>query len=204
VRYKGRVSEWRDEQGFGFVTPSLGGERVFLHISAFRKRRRRPAANDLVTYELGFDERKRPRAINVLFSLDVVEPPPTKLSLGASIAGVGFFFALVTGVVLAGGLPFSILVLYVGASVIAFIAYSIDKFAALRDGRRTSELTLHLISLVGGWPGALLAQQVLRHKTVKKEFRRGYWFTVAINCAVGIWLITPTGATVLRLLLGTS
>lgn len=66
-------------------------------------------------------------------------------------------------------------------SVITFIVYAIDKSAARRRGPRTPERTLHLLALAGGWPGALLAQRWLRHKSAKASFRRVFWVTVAVN-----------------------
>ena len=65
MRFQGRVTDWKDDRGFGFVTPNGGGPRVFVHISAFGQGQRRPAENDLVTYELTRDEKKRGRAENV-------------------------------------------------------------------------------------------------------------------------------------------
>src|SRR5688572_19813248 len=76
MRHKGKVTEWKDEQGFGFITPSLGGKKVFLHISAFSRRSRRPVSNDLVTYDLTVDRQKRPRASNVRFSKETPAPSP--------------------------------------------------------------------------------------------------------------------------------
>jgi uncharacterized membrane protein YsdA (DUF1294 family) len=61
-----------------------------------------------------------------------------------------------------------VIVIYAGASLIAFVAYALDK-AAARAGRwRTQESTLHLLALIGGWPGALLAQRQFRHKTARR------------------------------------
>ena len=68
-------------------------------------------------------------------------------------------------------------------SVISFAVYGADKSAARRGARRTPERTLHLLSLAGGWPGALVAQLVFRHKTVKQPFRAVFWGTVVVNCA---------------------
>jgi uncharacterized membrane protein YsdA (DUF1294 family) len=91
--------------------------------------------------------------------------------------------------VLAGKLSPVVLWLYLGASVVAFFAYWVDKAAARRDRWRTPEGTLHLYALFGGWPGALLAQRVLRHKSSKVKFQRVYWATVIINCLALAWFV---------------
>lgn len=80
---------------------------------------------------------------------------------------------------------------YVAASVITFLMYAIDKSAARRGAWRTPERTLHLLALAGGWPGELLAQQLLRHKTSKAGFRVVFWTTVILNIAGFVWLYTP-------------
>ena len=81
-----------------------------------------------------------------------------------------------------------VLRLYLGASGITFLVYALDKSAARRDRWRTRESTLHLLSLIGGWPGALAAQQLLRHKSAKPSFQAMFWLTVAVNVAVVGWL----------------
>ena len=90
-------------------------------------------------------------------------------------------------------LPFLVFVIYAIASLVTLSAYAIDKIAAQRGRWRTSEGTLHLFALLGGWPGALIAQQALRHKTVKKSFRLIFWVTVIVNIAVLVWLHTSGG-----------
>lgn len=74
--------------------------------------------------------------------------------------------------------------LYVLLSAITFVVYALDKSAARTGGRRTPEVTLHALALAGGWPGALLARRVLRHKTRKQPFRAVFWLTVVANCVV--------------------
>lgn len=81
-----------------------------------------------------------------------------------------------------------VVLVYLVASVITLIVYALDKSAAKRGARRTPESTLHFLSLVGGWPGALLAQGLFRHKTMKRYFRLVFWITVAVNLA-GLALI---------------
>ncbi|KQU73312.1 MULTISPECIES: DUF1294 domain-containing protein [unclassified Rhizobacter] len=82
-------------------------------------------------------------------------------------------------------------VTYAAFSAITFVVYSIDKSAARRRGRRTPERTLHLLSLAGGWPGALLAQRWLRHKSAKASFRRVFWVTVATNL-IGLAMLSAS------------
>ncbi|HJV36229.1 MAG TPA: DUF1294 domain-containing protein [Geomonas sp.] len=78
--------------------------------------------------------------------------------------------------------------IYLLASVVSFLSYALDKSAAKSGRWRTRESTLHLLALVGGWPGALLAQQVLRHKTRKRSFQVLFWTTTLFNCLVLCWL----------------
>ncbi|MDA3935446.1 MAG: DUF1294 domain-containing protein [Actinomycetota bacterium] len=88
-----------------------------------------------------------------------------------------------------GPIRLVLLGVYVAMSSLAFIMYGMDK-AAARQGRwRTPEVTLHLVSAFGGWPGALVAQRVFRHKTRKQPFRMMFWFTVIINCIALVWLV---------------
>jgi uncharacterized membrane protein YsdA (DUF1294 family) len=81
--------------------------------------------------------------------------------------------------------------LYSGVSVAAFACYWFDKSAAKNNRWRTPESTLHLLGLFGGWPGALLAQKLLRHKTRKLSFQIVFWATVLINCGTVLWLCSP-------------
>jgi uncharacterized membrane protein YsdA (DUF1294 family) len=89
--------------------------------------------------------------------------------------------------------PMWITGLYLVASVVTFCAYALDKAAAVTGSRRTKENTLHTLSLVGGWPGALVAQQFLRHKSTKPQFRQVFWFTVAVNVVAFVALASQFG-----------
>ena len=61
---EGRLTEWNDERGFGFITPLGGGEHVFVHLSAFARSDRRPEVDDLVHYATGLDARGRLRVVD--------------------------------------------------------------------------------------------------------------------------------------------
>ncbi|WP_433740908.1 DUF1294 domain-containing protein [Pseudomonas putida] len=66
-------------------------------------------------------------------------------------------------------------------SVLAFLLYWSDKRKARADQWRTPENVLHALEFAGGWPGALLAQQVFRHKTRKVSFQLVFWLIVVLH-----------------------
>jgi uncharacterized membrane protein YsdA (DUF1294 family) len=74
---------------------------------------------------------------------------------------------------------------YLVMSLVTYLLYARDKRAARAGTWRTSELTLQLAALCCGWPGALLAQRVLRHKNRKAGFQLAFWVIVGLNvCAL--------------------
>lgn len=101
------------------------------------------------------------------------------------------FAAIFGGAVLAWQVPLWIGVLYVLASIVCFSVYARDKAAARAARRRTPERTLLLLGLLCGWPGAVLAQQWLRHKSSKRAFQVAFWCTVACNLGVFVYLCAP-------------
>jgi uncharacterized membrane protein YsdA (DUF1294 family)/cold shock CspA family protein len=208
VRLQGKITSWKDDQGYGVVTQNGADKNrtAFVHIKAFSERSRRPKLGDLITYEMNLDEKRRFRADDVKF----VKRAPAKFSssdvggTSTSSLGRGFAYLFCTALILAvflGRLPVLILVVYLFASVLAYVAYAMDKAAAESRRWRTAEDTLHIWGLIGGWPGALFAQQRLRHKISKNSFQVMFWVTVVINCFALGWLMTGSGASFLRSIL---
>lgn len=201
MRYQGKITNWKDDQGFGFITPNGGGNQVFVHIKAFSNKKKRPVGNEIVTYKLAADQKGRARAANVAFVGD--------RSLAASSLGRGtvslalaiVFVVFVATSAFAGKLPSIVPGLYLVASIVAFAAYAFDKSAAQNNQWRTQESTLHMLGIIGGWPGALVAQRLLRHKSKKLSFQVVFWATVMLNCGALIWLLTPQGFNALRSIL---
>jgi len=194
MRQKGKVRTWNDDKGFGFIENSDGSRDVFLHISAFRNRYRRPEVGQQVTYALSKDEQGRLRASNATLPGDRIRQTGAKKpSTGAYILA-GVFLTLVAASVVFAGVSALFLWGYLGFSLVTFLAYGFDKIAAKEGKWRTAEATLHWFSLFGGWPGALVAQQSLRHKSKKQSFRTTYWMTVILNVAAFIWFSSQMGA----------
>ncbi len=99
----------------------------------------------------------------------------------AALALVGAHAGLLWLMVSAGALPGWLCGAFAALSAVAFAAYARDKHAARRQARRTPELTLHLLELAGGWPGALLAQRALRHKNRKPAYQVAFWACVLLH-----------------------
>ncbi|KRB37590.1 DUF1294 domain-containing protein [Microbacterium sp. Root180] len=111
---------------------------------------------------------------------DLSAPLPASLSWGVLIA----FTAAFALAYLILGLPWWLPALYGAVSILTFAVYGSDKRAARRSTRRVPEDNLLTLGLIGGWPGAVVAQQVFRHKTRKRSFRRAFWGTVVANVLV--------------------
>ncbi len=201
MNHKGTLTNWNDAKGFGFITPEGGGERVFAHISSYAGRGR-PIGNRKVAYSLVKDEKGRPRVGRFQYL--------GTARVGASIAP-GFwlaaalvlaFFGVLGGLCYEGYLPVTVVGAYSAVSLVAFVMYWIDKRAATRGAQRTPENTLHLFELCCGWPGALLAQQVFRHKTRKVSYQVLFWLAVIVNVGALGWLLIAPEAMSLRAQLG--
>lgn len=186
---KGTIKTWNDNRGFGFITPDSGGEQIFVHIKDFSKYHKRPKINLEVTYTISRDYRGRKRAINV-----ETEYGQREINLSLPIIVSTTFIFIVVLSVLINKISLLVLGIYVVASLITYALYAKDKSAAQTGSWRTPESTLHFFSLIGGWPGALIAQNKLRHKSKKISFRIVYWVTVMANFSGFVWLFTPKGA----------
>ena len=186
----GKIVRWDDGKGFGFIAPDAGGRQIFVHIKAFPKGAARPTFGSKVRYEIITDEEGQSRAENVRLAGRKLPSAAALFSLSAACA----FLAAVYWLTFTGRLPLAALWFYLGASVITFGIYAADKSAAKRHAWRTSENTLHLFAMLGGWPGALCAQQLLRHKSRKASFQVVFGVTVAVNVAVLLFVLTPYGA----------
>jgi uncharacterized membrane protein YsdA (DUF1294 family)/cold shock CspA family protein len=202
MRTKGKITSWNDEKGFGFITPFDGGKRVFVHIKAFGNRNRRPDFNKVVTYDLSTDNQGRPCAVKATLTGDRL-PQDMQKKYGPLPVIIAVIFLVIVGIaVLASRIPSVILGIYMVVSLVTFFVYAYDKSAAEKGAWRTTERTLHLLSLMGGWPGALIAQQQLRHKSRKASFRAVFWMTVTLNSGVFFLLTTSTGAAALQSVIG--
>lgn len=196
MRFEGVVKTWNEERAFGFITPAQGGQDVFVHITAFPPRSGRPPLNQRVSFELEInrDGKKRARNVMLVRSPNAINTRPRNPDAqwgGASLFAVPAFVLLYVAIAVVWRVPNSVGLAYLALSTVCFIMYAADKSAAKSGGWRTKESTLLLTGLAGGWPGAMLAQQFLRHKSVKASFRSAFWGTVVMNVIAFVVLSSP-------------
>lgn len=189
MRLAGRITDWNDDKGFGFVMPNGGGDRAFVHVNEFQRGSRRPVAGDLISYLPGRDAKGRLQARQIRHAGQKIETPRQPSRVPRAAIGVAALAAIAAAAVF-GPIPAPMAVAWFAASGLAWLMYWFDKAAARRDAQRTPENSLHLVSLFGGWPGALIAQQQFRHKTVKQPFQTVFWITVVLNLAAAWWLVS--------------
>jgi len=184
MRLKGKIVTWNERKAFGFIRllqTKNTNKDIFVHTSDIKNLRRSPQVGDLVTFSLTEVERGRKRAA------DAVIPAAQHKAKNNTVKEYNILLAILFSLFLiscylAKKVEAELVLGYLVFSMITFIVYYFDKKSSLkRSTARTSEQTLLLLGLFGGWPGSIIAQQFLRHKSSKKAFRRLFWLTVILN-----------------------
>ena len=201
AKFQGTLTNWNDDRGFGFIKPDGGGQDIFVNIKAFGRVSERPTNVAKLSFEveLGAEGKKRATRVECIRSAGAIgqrtQPakrsrrPASAASTGASwpvLALVSFaiFAVLYAWATFRWGVHYYVLLGYLALSGWTYVMYMHDKTAAELGEWRVSEGGLHLLGLLGGWPGANLAQHFLRHKSKKTSFRVKHWVMVCLNLGV--------------------
>jgi uncharacterized membrane protein YsdA (DUF1294 family)/cold shock CspA family protein len=192
-RNEGILADWNGDRGFGFIQPTDGGRQVFVHIRAFPRGTNVPVVGERLSYEVELNQEGKTRARYVRVVGDKAVPTygaRSKQSVVSYLAIVAFA-VLYLIVQMLWHPSLWILETYIGTSVTCFVIYALDKSAALAGKWRVSESALLLLGLAGGWPGAIIAQQILRHKTKKRSFQAAFAGSIVVNVLLFVLLISP-------------
>ncbi|NJN16343.1 MAG: DUF1294 domain-containing protein [Oscillochloris sp.] len=199
--HQGMLVSWNDERGFGFIRPEGGQSEVFVHMSAFSDRSKRPQAGDTISYTLTSGRDGKSRAAQAQITAIGMRNDPAIRARPRPAASswfplLGLVLLLVVPVLGLLDLARTIdsllpLLIYPLLSLISFILYADDKGRAQRSMRRTPETTLHLWDGLGGWPGGYLAQYFLRHKNRKGRFLLIFRLIIVLHQLIwASWLLT--------------
>ena len=201
MRFEGSLKSWNDERGFGFIEPDQGGDEIFVHIKAIANLNGRPALAQRLSFEVELGPQGKKRAKNVLPIRQATAIRGRANSAAQwgtttlfAIPGFLVLYAIVAFVWRPSGY---VALVYLVMTALTFAAYAADKSAALNGTQRIPESNLHGLALLCGWPGALVAQQVLRHKSTKTEFRSMFRVTVMLNVSGFVAFCSPLARSLL-------
>lgn len=185
ARSEGTLTKWNDERGFGFITPEAGGRTLFVHVNEFPRGSPRPQVGERLTFEVESTKQGKQQALLVQRA-GLAVPRARRPSRWAKQNAVSYvailaFLTLYFIVDLYWDVPIWVAGLYLGTSLVCIAVYAADKRAAIVGRWRISESSLLALGLLGGWPGSIVAQQLLRHKTRKASFQIAFWGCVALN-----------------------
>jgi uncharacterized membrane protein YsdA (DUF1294 family)/cold shock CspA family protein len=200
MRFEGVIKIWHKDRRFGYIDPVLGGQEIFVHVNSFSPRTIEPYDGQKVSFEVELGPNGLKRAKNVehvkqrrIISVEHKAIHSNTPQSKNRLVVLPVFLVLYAVVSLLWKPPPLLAAIYIAVSLITFVAYALDKSAAERGAWRTPESTLHLLSLAGGWLGALLAQHYLRHKSVKQQFRQVFWATIILNVTGFVAFCSPFG-----------
>lgn len=186
-QFTGRIVEWDIDRGCGWV--EAGGQRIFLHWREFATRRKRPAAGDEIRFTAGTGPTAEICAKNALHV-----KPDFQRGSGSSPRGAAGSLGFIALLLLIALLVFPVVTtakLRIDPTIAAvyaflvngltYLVYASDKKRAQERAWRIPEIVLHFLELLGGWPGAFVAQRRLRHKCVKLGYQVTFCLIVGLH-----------------------
>jgi uncharacterized membrane protein YsdA (DUF1294 family)/cold shock CspA family protein len=191
-RLEGTLASWNLERGFGFITPGDGGPQLFAHIRAFPQGSATPQIGMHLSYEIEVtpEGKTRARFVRIAGTAPIQTYGRVRRNI-LSYLPIALFAVLYVVVAIEWHPPYWVLFVYLGTSLLCILIYALDKSAAARGRWRVSESALLLLGLAGGWPGAIIAQQLLHHKTKKRSFQSAFAGSVVVNILAFVVLSSP-------------
>ncbi len=178
-----QLIEWHHDRGFGFIADEDGDGRIFLHIRELANGHSPPRPGDAIAFVMGTDPKGRPQAVQAtnLSSTSKLSPASWFTLLLLLALPVAAFFKISFPIA-----HYLVVVFAVVVSSVTYFFYSRDKRLAVTGGFRISELRVHVLELLGGWPGAFIAQKRFRHKCSKGAYKFAFWVIVLAHQLVAV------------------
>lgn len=166
-----RLAEWDATRGYGFLQVSK--KRVFLHRRDFAELDRQPVVGEEIRFIMGKDAKGRQCAKEAVFVISRRSP-----GIWRPILLISLLVMPSIALIRAGGDNRWIFGYLAVINLVTYKVYAMDKRSARAGAWRVAEGKLHLLELLGGWPGAYIAQNNLRHKCSKGSYQFIFWLIV--------------------------
>jgi uncharacterized membrane protein YsdA (DUF1294 family)/cold shock CspA family protein len=200
MRANGKIVSWDSSKGCGYAMAKAGGSEIFIESKNIDESHYQVVVGQQITFTIQEAKRGLPTGHEIQFVGNKVHAKSRSwysFTWGAILLLLAFGSWLYLEQIIA----VAVFVFYGLLSAISFSCYYIDKRAARKDLWRLKESTLQLSALLGGWPGALIAQGVLRHKIRKPLFLFGFYFIVSIHLGLLFFYLSEQGNVMIRSLL---
>lgn len=191
----GKIVEWNDERGFGFIQTDNFKEKIFFHVNdlPLNQGKFRPQQGETVLFTAKSDG-KRWAATSVTSAQRqriqrVQQRRQAEREANLNAKAIMALLVMVIWLSLCAWRLPKLAMIYGVLSLILFGFYWKDKKAANDGEWRVPEANLHTWALLGGWCGGLLARYLFNHKTTKQEFVIVFWVTVVANVGATIYLL---------------
>lgn len=174
----GKIVVWNSARGFGWL--ECEGERLFVHLREFKGTDIVPAEGVEFPFVVGTDVQGRVCAKGVSATL-----VNGQVKLRGWLLLAALLFWPIAGMT---KLPVTIcgpLLQMIVLSAVVFRLYAYDKRQAIHHAWRVPQTIMHLGELAGGWPGAFIAQRILRHKSANKSYQSIFWGIILIYQVIG-------------------
>lgn len=184
---QGTISQWHGNRGYGYIMVDDQNTQIKFHLYDLDAFGQTPRISERVRFKLSKDQNGELRAVKV----------ERTLILNFSFAVTIWFLTVLVASIILLDYPLLMGMLYVAMSALSYAVYAFDKHAMHENRWRVPTATYHLLSLLGGWPGAMLAQSILHHKYNDFGFKGLFWLTVLVNFALFCFSLTERGALIL-------
>ncbi len=185
---KGKITEWYVDKGYGYIIPDTGALRIKFLLSEVRNSVNIGEIKQPVRFVINQDENGNRRATRV----EGTRPFPWMTLI------VVWFTATLIGCVYFWQYPVLVPYYYFAVSFVLLVVYWFDKRSEKRNKAVTGESALLFLSLLGGWPGAVVGQYVLNLNPKSFVFQLLFFFVMVFHISFVGWTLTPEGATTLN------
>ncbi|WP_394145596.1 DUF1294 domain-containing protein [Vibrio atypicus] len=184
---QGTISEWDHHKGYGYIAVDDQEAQVRFHLFDFEAFGHPPRLRDRVQFRLAKDAQGEIKAVHV----------ERKFVFNFPLAVAIWFLSTMVASVFLLNFPPIVLIIALAISTVTYLVYAVDKQAQHTGGMQIPDVCFHVLNLLGGWPGAMLAQSVLHHKYNNIGFKLLFWLSMAANITFYCWTLTYQGSLVL-------